>query len=800
MSVSYFGTSSNPGTDPGTNTASPVVIVVPGGCQAGDLVFVTVCFSGTSGTISVTNTGGQVWNALTQRNQTRNRTRSFWCVFNGTWTANPSFATASGANGMARMLVYRSSYGAGTTWTVNVAEVSGTYGAPSSPYQVTITGITPTAHNVVVIAVWTSADDNTWVLETGGWGNPGGAQLRNTSGTYQQSMTFADMIQSSPSLTGDVMQSQATNYPDAGTRLIIAFKEVPPPIIAAGAIATHEAIGTAKIYAKKILAAGAIASLLALGTPQVGSIKKLCGAIPTKAALGTPHVVTKVYTNITSAGAMPTTAAIGVPKLKGTVKSAGGIPTATALGSAKTKGTIKNPTGIPTAAAIGTAKTKGWILPTGIATKAALGTTGLNANPFTIYYTGNIATHAALGTPRLRGIIKPTAIASTAAIGTAAALSKKKCGGIPSKADLGIPGVYTKAYTAISGAGAIATTRALGTLTLTGLIRPTGIVTQQAFGTSLVTLHKQISNAGAISTTAALGTAYIYRPKKLCGAIPTKEGLGTPHVAEKYPQKAISGVGNIPTKTTFGTLWIYRIDFCGNILGKEAFGTPKLRGILKPTAITTLAALGSNTLFTGIKPTGIATHEALGTPVLPWRAVISAGGVPSAAAFGTPKLRGTITAAGAVATITHIGTASVSKRHISDAGRIDSKEVFGFPHLQPWIKPTGIATTAAIGTLHIAKAYRVHETGAIVSAEVLGTPTVFRVVPPMAIGVRGPARFERWFECAVCGFSYPASELTRDQWGRRVCSDCLDEPSNEDYIRADTPAASNTKPPWPEDK
>lgn len=66
------------------------------------------------------------------------------------------------------------------------------------------------------------------------------------------------------------------------------------------------------------------------------------------------------------------------------------------------------------------------------------------------------------------------------------------------------------------------------------------------------------------------------------------------------------------------------------------------------------------------------------------------------------------------------------------------------------------------------------------------------------VSVKGPARFERWELCDVCGFSFAVSELKRDQWGRLHCPDCDDKPSNEDYQNEDTPTASRTKPPWPE--
>jgi hypothetical protein len=231
MAITFFGSASNP-ADNGTNTTSPVVVTPPSSMQAGDLVFVTVCQSSTSGTIAVSATGGQTWTSLTQRNATRNRTRSFWCRFNGTWSANPSFTTVSGANGIARMLVFRPDGGTASTWSVDVAESSATYSAPGSPYTVSITGPTTQVPNVLVIAGWTSADDNTWGTSAGSlytWTDVSPAQIRNTSGTYQQSQSHSWLLKETAGDSGSVSRNQATLGGDAGTRIVIAFREVMSP-------------------------------------------------------------------------------------------------------------------------------------------------------------------------------------------------------------------------------------------------------------------------------------------------------------------------------------------------------------------------------------------------------------------------------------------------------------------------------------------------------------------------------------------------------------------------------------------
>jgi len=193
--------------------------------QAGDLVFITACTSGATQP-AISETGGQTWTALTQQVQTRNRAKSFWCIFNGTWDADPSVTLTSSANNTVRMLVFRPNGGTNSTWEVDVAESSGLYSSPSNPYTVTITGITTQTDGALVIAGWTSADDNTWGSLTGGWTVISPAQVRNTSGSFDQSVTHAWMVKVSAGGTGDVSQNQATLGGDAGTYIIMAFKEV----------------------------------------------------------------------------------------------------------------------------------------------------------------------------------------------------------------------------------------------------------------------------------------------------------------------------------------------------------------------------------------------------------------------------------------------------------------------------------------------------------------------------------------------------------------------------------------------
>jgi len=224
VAITLFGTASSP-TDNGTAAADPTVITPPASMQKGDLVFMTAVARTSSITPAISQAGGQTWTSLNVRNQTFNSARSFWCVFNGTWTANPSVSFGATTNNSVRMLVYRPNSGVLATWSIDVAEVSGVYAAPgASPWTVTITGITTITNGALVIAGWTSADDNTWGSLTAGWNAFTPAQVRNLAGS-DTSITHAWFIDAVAGATGNVAQNQATVGGDAGTRIIIAFLE-----------------------------------------------------------------------------------------------------------------------------------------------------------------------------------------------------------------------------------------------------------------------------------------------------------------------------------------------------------------------------------------------------------------------------------------------------------------------------------------------------------------------------------------------------------------------------------------------
>jgi hypothetical protein len=221
MTISLYGVSTNP-VDNGSNVVNPTVITPPASMQAGDLVVVLAQSRAASGTLAVSQAGGQAWTSLTQHNVTTCRRRIFWCIFNGSWSANPSITIGTTCNS-AFMLVFR---GTAAKWNIIADQVvaNATVAAPVSPYTITIAGRTIGA-NAVAIAMWNVIAANTFASLAGaGWSKTGlAAQYRNTSGS-DQSASFAYWL--GQGATGSVSQNESAGT--AGASSILSFKELAP--------------------------------------------------------------------------------------------------------------------------------------------------------------------------------------------------------------------------------------------------------------------------------------------------------------------------------------------------------------------------------------------------------------------------------------------------------------------------------------------------------------------------------------------------------------------------------------------
>jgi hypothetical protein len=194
-------------------------------------------------------------------------------------------------------------------------------------------------------------------------------------------------------------------------------------------------------------------------------------------------------------------------------------------------------------------------------------------------------------------------------------------------------------------------------------ILPTGIATDESFGTPLITLY-------VTPTGIASGLAF-----------------GSPTVSPGAVSITPTG---IESDESFGTPTLVMHIYPLGIETEEAFGDPVVDSggdgqSISPTGIPTGASFGSHTLTTGgvlIVPTGIASGQAFGSPIVsPGVVLIAPTGIPTSESFGTPVLGLYVTPTGIVSgqafgqpTIT-VGGVTILPSSIASA------ESFGIPHI-----------------------------------------------------------------------------------------------------------------------
>lgn len=221
----YFGSASTP-ADNGANGALTTTITPPGSMVAGDLVVVHVSNRTNSATWSVGLDGGQTWTAETAYIPATGALgcRIFWCRYDGTWDVSPRFDCTASTGNTAIMHVFRPDSGS-KLWAIDVAQVTGQFAAPTTPFTVTITGRNTVAADTVTLACWSTFDDNTWNSLSGtGWAVTGSAQYRNTDGS-DTSSTFAHYLAAAAATAvPNVSKNQLTLGGDLGCTAIITWK------------------------------------------------------------------------------------------------------------------------------------------------------------------------------------------------------------------------------------------------------------------------------------------------------------------------------------------------------------------------------------------------------------------------------------------------------------------------------------------------------------------------------------------------------------------------------------------------
>lgn len=222
MAWTHVGTTPSP-AHAGTSNATQHTITPPVGATAGDLVVVIQSTKAASWTPSVGVTGGQTWNDAGLDTVSTNRSlQEWWCVFNGTWAANPRFDFSSITQAASVvMFVFRPTTGFSVGGIgLDPARQNGS--GPSSPFDVTLTGFNTEGDRRVVLASVMSVDDNTWVLQTGGWADLG--PFDNVAGT-DMGLGFAWKDVPTAGATGNVTFRQTANGGDVWMGQMTAWFE-----------------------------------------------------------------------------------------------------------------------------------------------------------------------------------------------------------------------------------------------------------------------------------------------------------------------------------------------------------------------------------------------------------------------------------------------------------------------------------------------------------------------------------------------------------------------------------------------
>ena len=236
--ITHLGMSVTPSDNTAQTDSASISLSPVNGMVAGDLVIVEAVLRDLGETISVNASGGQSWTAGTQHSSGSHRTRLFYCIFNGTWSGNPSWQTDIhfGSPFSLLMDVYRPS--SSGTWSVDVAESFTTGNGSGTPaVDHTISGQTSTGASSVTLAIWSDADKFiTWSLQTAGWSNAGGAQLRNSSGSGL-SISLAYKIQTAAGATGSVT-NRASNTTFTHRQIVTFKHSAAPPTFTAPTISS----------------------------------------------------------------------------------------------------------------------------------------------------------------------------------------------------------------------------------------------------------------------------------------------------------------------------------------------------------------------------------------------------------------------------------------------------------------------------------------------------------------------------------------------------------------------------------
>lgn len=184
--------------------------------QAGDVVLVFVNWRVTSGTVSVTTDGGQVWTEEHDAVDTLINAL-YSCVFDGTWDADPAFTFSGAATG--RLMVARAYRGVDST---TLWDVSPTW-ATDSDTSYDIADYNTVTDGALAIVSAGSGDNNTWSVDNGFTSPSGNIYWRNSAGA-DHSIVYAEKTIATAGAVGATTMTQDTLGADSGYKVFGALK------------------------------------------------------------------------------------------------------------------------------------------------------------------------------------------------------------------------------------------------------------------------------------------------------------------------------------------------------------------------------------------------------------------------------------------------------------------------------------------------------------------------------------------------------------------------------------------------
>jgi len=230
--IELVGAAKVPATDGGASFASVVAVTPPADMAEDDYVILVCAVTTGTASLSLTESGGQSWVVETGifagGSGLNANFRIFHCRFNGSWTADPEITSSVAGGFVAVMTVWRN---VDPITAFDLPLVQAAYAAPGSPYDVTIAGATPRSDGALAIAIWGSANDQTWALQTEGWENlEGAAQWRGGDGAFNDaSLSIAVKVGERLVPTGDVTNRQTAFGGQNGFTARIVLRRIAPP-------------------------------------------------------------------------------------------------------------------------------------------------------------------------------------------------------------------------------------------------------------------------------------------------------------------------------------------------------------------------------------------------------------------------------------------------------------------------------------------------------------------------------------------------------------------------------------------